>query len=220
MKIGLRGGYTAAQYQLFNAKLAFAQQLSKLKFEAGSAQLFATSFFPKLNSLLTLVVSYERNNNISDLPQLNVTSSQDHKDSTGTQDHLVKKDVNAWSGDYVTFASAEVNSLCSSLTATQLLDLATKQMYIDNPMGFPMPAPGTCRTDWRVSHAACWSWMFDNYEFGQVAPCDYSVCCLTLYQICKTVSGALVVTQLTRTSTGPTCMAHPDQPWSCEFICN
>jgi len=87
-----------------------------------------------------------------------------------------------------------------------LMAQVTEQLLILNPMNFPPFGPG-CEDNWRVTQGACWRKEYipnvpgvnRSTDGGKVSedvqggyhlgPCDESVCCLDLYQVCRVPDG-------------------------------
>jgi len=108
-KLGLLGSYESSLYNLFRPDTSFANQVTKYKFEAGSLGAYLTAFFTDFNTLSTLLVAIKRSNNIQDLTDKTVTSTQTFKDSSGTNTREIKKDVTVWTGSFETFTSVEIS---------------------------------------------------------------------------------------------------------------
>ncbi|HEX4963547.1 MAG TPA: hypothetical protein VF173_22145 [Thermoanaerobaculia bacterium] len=76
----------------------------------------------------------------------------------------------------------------NGMPISQLLDMVTKMLLEQNPMGFPPQTPGQCSTNWRVIKGSCWSKQMIDYGGGTLyptyRPCSQTACCLKPYTVC------------------------------------
>jgi hypothetical protein len=71
---------------------------------------------------------------------------------------------------------------------SQILEMVTKKLLEQNPMGFPPQTPGECNTNWRVVKGSCWSKQLIDFGSGvpsiSYRPCSETACCLKPYTVC------------------------------------
>ncbi len=112
-------------------------------------------------------------------------------------------------GRYYDVAILEVEVLggnCAMLPLPDLLQQATVQLLVDNPMYFPEPAPDSCITTWRVTKGSCWTYDTVDCTGDTVAvPCDGVGCCLSSYEICADTAGNRTIALLGASSSGASC---------------
>ena len=119
----------------------------------------------------------------------------------------------------------------NSNSAAEIMAEVTRQMLLDNPMGFPPLSgnnlPDTCVSNWRVIKGSCWQKIYANFGSPEnpywqriLYPCSGSVCCLDHYRVCR-INGERVITSLPGSVQGD-CL--PNQPYvqggqACEPAC-
>jgi hypothetical protein len=74
----------------------------------------------------------------------------------------------------------------NGMPISQLLNMVTKMLLEQNPMGFPPQTPGQCSTNWRVVTGSCWSKLLfeDGGLHPTYRPCSQTACCLKPYTVC------------------------------------
>ncbi len=63
---------------------------------------------------------------------------------------------------YLELAQSSFNDPClacfvQGMKTSALLDQVEKDLLAANPMGFTLPTPGHCVTNWRLSKSSCWA---------------------------------------------------------------
>ena len=76
-----------------------------------------------------------------------------------------------------------------NLSIGEVLELATQQLLLENPMGFPPINRGDCEPNWRVIKGNCWSKL--EIPFNPTNPSTHyypckepNLCCLQPYTVC------------------------------------
>lgn len=106
------------------------------------------------------------------------------------------------------------------LSATDLLDEITHNLWTSNPMGFPVPDTGTCDTVYRVTKAQCWRMDTTDCDGDTLMlPCggEGPGCCLVQYEICLDSVGNKVVRPFAASIPVDTCIVPPGA--RCENVC-
>lgn len=100
-------------------------------------------------------------------------------------------------GNYYDVAILMVEVLsddCNAMSMEQIMQGATGALMLANPMGFPVPVPGTCLESWRLVRGGCWRDDETNcLGDRQLKPCPGDACCVTKVKMCFGTQGQISV---------------------------